>query len=1018
MKSAFTVLLAFFSILLLLKCSGISDPADKTQEPKALPPTIYTSPAGSFNFHDTLTNALISGTSSSSSKISIAELTGGTEAPDSAKRIRIQVQSADSLILKFSVSIGERIFMYAYGPFSGLGSGKRDSLSWFALPYEQVNDSVFFELPKTLLGLSKSIPITGWKGFQDFAIRRVLPTEPLGVATAQVEQLFKDVTNQWLAILPTAMADTLKKRMASTHKPSITVSTGEGNNSYQGQWDILGFTRPRCQFSFDKDVYVGSIAHEFGHYLSHVYAGEEVFGTIMDLAPDANHAVGIVYNPRSTVTEEYAYLSELILTGKVGLSNLTPTSARTFITGQANNQGPDFLDYPSIEGFSALCTYRFFATETLVTDFEIKQVRVPVLGVGLANTALMYRSQATTGDEWFASLAALAGHNGRRLAFWTAVEPLGYTYSVHGRVLDTTGKAIEGAHVFAENNVDGRIYRTLMSTKTGTDGAFWLRRTFADSTTLVVTTNSDKDTSRFAFYIDPIKPTNRNIDNVDLKLNPKSTILYIKSIMPKKGMAGETVVLTGIGFGKTPSQLTFQGQKISSLSWSDSVITFEVPTGSGQNAIYITVGNSKSNTVYFTYGMFIKKIDPPTFHPTDTVRIYGKGFAGFGYNPIYLNVNFGNRGANIILASDSLYIVRPHLEVRSGKLQIITPSGLDSSNIIDYTIKPPEIFHVSPDSQEPGQQVTITGKGFGDNSIMKDSKLWIGNTDLTLLTKWTDTLLSFTMPVGVKSGVLKVEKGSLISNSISIGILQPSISFNSSSYHLEWGDSLILSPTIIGTSSTTLWYYGSIQTVANGNQYTYRARTVGFWTDTIIVRLKNDTTIADTTYIDIKPKFPLKQNVQAYLSTLGTSSINGEPPNPISVSLAFPTYTQTALATRTAQGYELIIDSTIYNGSKIKGSLVITFNFTDSVRASFNINYFETKTTGETLEWSYILENIVATNFELGNIVFQTRGDAACTKIKQFSYKNIVPFGTKLNTVIYDNITCNQYASVGGLVKK
>jgi hypothetical protein len=96
------------------------------------------------------------------------------------------------------------------------------------------------------------------------------------------------------------------------------------------------------------DATAQNIAHEVGHYMSHVLTGDARYLTIEDLAPDANHGIGELQAGRTTITEEYAYFSQYFLTGSLGAGY--PTQPRQIFFGL----DPADRDFPSIEGFGCV----------------------------------------------------------------------------------------------------------------------------------------------------------------------------------------------------------------------------------------------------------------------------------------------------------------------------------------------------------------------------------------------------------------------------------------------------------------------------------------------------------------------------------------------------------------------------------------------------------------------------------------------------------------------------------------
>jgi hypothetical protein len=76
----------------------------------------------------------------------------------------------------------------------------------------------------------------------------------------------------------------------------------------------------------------------------------------------------------------------------------------------------------------------------------------------------------------------------------------------------------------------------------------------------------------------------------------------ITSLDPPEGPIGTEVTITGAAFGAAQgtSTVTLNGQPVIPTSWSDTEITWAVPSGASTGPVVVTVGGYASNGVVYT----------------------------------------------------------------------------------------------------------------------------------------------------------------------------------------------------------------------------------------------------------------------------------------------------------------------------------------------------------------------------------------------------------------------------------
>jgi hypothetical protein len=100
--------------------------------------------------------------------------------------------------------------------------------------------------------------------------------------------------------------------------------------------------------------------------------------------------------------------------------------------------------------------------------------------------------------------------------------------------------------------------------------------------------------------------------------------LKILGIDPSAAPVGETVRVRGVGFGATKgtSTITFNGVLASPTTWSDTLIVTQVPEGTTNGNVVVTVGTEHSNGFHFALAEVSISIDADTvwMMPYDTTH--------------------------------------------------------------------------------------------------------------------------------------------------------------------------------------------------------------------------------------------------------------------------------------------------------------------------------------------------------------------------------------------------------------
>ncbi len=240
--------------------------------------------------------------------------------------------------------------------------------------------------------------------------------------------------------------------------------------------------------------------------------------------------------------------------------------------------------------------------------------------------------------------------------------------------------------------------------------------------------------------------------------------LSISSLTPFAGTSGQEVTITGSGFGAFQAAgdlVRFGGTPVETAdysNWSDSQIRVKVPPTAESGGVTVTSGGITSNGYLFN----IVKVSSITPNPLNTgvdVTVTG---SGFGTTPSAVSVKF-----NDITATDISNLTNTSFKVKvpagavNGSLRV-TVNGV-MSNEISYKIL--KITNVTPSFAKRGDEITITGEGFGTTQGANSVK--IGAFDLTVAGGgWSDTEIKGNIAAGTIPGDLRVVINNVDSNKV------------------------------------------------------------------------------------------------------------------------------------------------------------------------------------------------------------------------------------------------------------
>jgi len=343
-----------------------------------------------------------------------------------------------------------------------------------------------------------------------------------------------------------------------------------------------------------------TVAHEVGHYMSHVLLGDDRMRNL-EAQAIREHGKGDAHANRPML-EEFAYFSDYCIVyepnGKGG-------SIEDFAATYGSGRTPKTVDWPSLEGYATSLLSKMHtqnAQQNSIIDPNTTEL-IPLIQAPLSDlwgilaegpmsvTALREKIEAYLGDAKKDKLAPL-------------LESSGWSYNGSGRIVDLNNQKIPFAMVQALAKVPSEEKKEyllpLAPVKADKDGIFTLDRIFPGSNYIRVWP-SEGAKQFLDLSLRPVDPSNPT--NVDLILGD---IIYnlspvIKSTKPSSGKVGDTITIIGTGFGanQLKSTVTFNGIAASASSWFDTSIVVTVPDGDTTGNVVVTVNGVASNGMLF-----------------------------------------------------------------------------------------------------------------------------------------------------------------------------------------------------------------------------------------------------------------------------------------------------------------------------------------------------------------------------------------------------------------------------------
>ena len=226
--------------------------------------------------------------------------------------------------------------------------------------------------------------------------------------------------------------------------------------------------------------------------------------------------------------------------------------------------------------------------------------------------------------------------------------------------------------------------------------------------------------------------------------------LSVQSLQPTKAQVGSQVWITGTGFSSLegPVSVKLNGHQATVLSASDTVVSVQVPEGTGRGPVEVSVDGMDAAGPDFAY-LNIHRLKPMSGGAGTRLVIEGEGFDAVASNNV---VSINGKVADMVESSENQLVVIAPDDVESGPVVV----EIADEPVIgpDFTVVPlPTITSVTPLSGPAGTEMVIIGETFSEEE--GETRVYIAGQEIPLQTI-SATKITLVVPEGTPTGELKV----------------------------------------------------------------------------------------------------------------------------------------------------------------------------------------------------------------------------------------------------------------------
>ena len=459
----------------------------------------------------------------SSTTVTVTEIVSGVSLPWSATVFNLEVEGGNDITIQVP-DAGSHV-MFRYGDLQGAAIDDRSGITdWWGVPPTSTEENeTLYRVMIDDNGAGKASAYTE-PSRNTFAVANIPSGSGDGLKMAAVRTSVAQCIEIWLTNLPASLQSSARQAVADL--PYTITWTNSGNAYKHG--DSMIFSN--AVFYFSVDANLEAISHEVGHYMTHALLGYDRYEEIYRRFPTdfwggaVAHDIGMFRAGRRDLLEDYAYISQIMITGHVSNYDLTSVARINNVRDLVDKVQPDSKDYPSHEGYGAAILASLLRSDDEVYTFSTlkswEKAKVPVVGASISDVLGILARGPRDVNEARAYIQDYLDDRGnsQRYKLSAMMEPIGWSYNGFGRILDSKGDPVAGAHAVSVSQDGDYEYRTPLSTPSGDDGKFWLMRIYPGQSIVRIFYNADKDSLDFPLTVDWNKPTDDAVELGDYKI--------------------------------------------------------------------------------------------------------------------------------------------------------------------------------------------------------------------------------------------------------------------------------------------------------------------------------------------------------------------------------------------------------------------------------------------------------------------------------------------------------------------
>jgi len=488
-----------------------------------------------------------------------------------------------------------------------------------------------------------------------------------------------------------------------------------------------------------------TVAHEVGHYMSHVLLGDNGFYELSQQAI-RNHDIGTPHEGRPML-EEYAMFSDYSIYGKVKHGFVMEEPYETL-----NGSLPQSVDWPSKEGYATCLLARLHTTKnTIITKLPDETQDIPLVGASLTDLWGILANGPRNVNALRLEIGAYLNTKTMLDKLPAILERTGWTYHGSGKVVNGQKSPVANVKVQAISKVGSEKKEYVGSqTKviTDKDGNFALDHIFPGSNFIRVWA-SDVDSMDFPLTVDPNSKTNTSFAIGELVFTKAVTFTIIPaSLQGSKDSVYKWFISPSIPSTNYKYEWNF-GDGTSLYSSSGDTNAWHTYAKAGNFTITTTVYDRSSNTkigeatATATIGSFeITSVVPDKVSYGMPVTVTGTSFGAVQGTS---TITFSNLPADDIISWSDTKIVATIPEAMDGMGATKVTVGGKESNVKYISKKYPKINSTNKSHAKPYEVIEIRGEYFGYKQGTATIYFRYENTLFTIMT-WSDTLITAIVP--------------------------------------------------------------------------------------------------------------------------------------------------------------------------------------------------------------------------------------------------------------------------------